>query len=40
MYETIQLYWPYILFVLGLAIGIPSAIHAAMTKDDVRAAIA
>lgn len=39
MYETLQSYWPYILFTLGLAIGIPAAIHAAMTKDDVRAAI-
>lgn len=39
MYATLQEYWPYILFTLGLAIGIPAAIHAAMTKDDVRAAI-
>ena len=39
MYETLQTYWPHILFALGLLMGIPAAIHAAMTKDDVRAAI-
>lgn len=39
MYATLQTYWPHILFALGLLFGIPAAIHAAMTKDDVRAAI-
>lgn len=39
MFDTVQLYWPYILALLGAVIGIPAAIHAAMTKDDVRAAI-
>jgi len=39
MYETLQTYWPHILFALGLLMGLPAAIHAAMTKDDVRAAI-
>ncbi len=32
-------YWPHLAFVLGLAIGGTAAIHAAMTKNDVRAAI-
>lgn len=34
-----QEYWPHIVFALGLLIGGPAAIHAAMTKNDVRAAI-
>lgn len=32
-------YWPYIVFVLSLVLGAAAAIHAAMTKSDVRAAI-
>ncbi|TSJ61022.1 cardiolipin synthase [Starkeya sp. 3C] len=32
-------YWPHITLVASTAIGIVAAIHAAMTKDDVRAAI-
>lgn len=32
-------YWPHIALVSSAAIGIVAAIHAAMTKDDVRAAI-
>lgn len=34
-----QEYWPHLAFVLSLAIGSTAAIHAAMTKQDVRAAI-
>ncbi|MEN3929864.1 phospholipase D-like domain-containing protein [Microvirga sp. W0021] len=32
-------YWPHIVFVLTIVCGVTAAIHAAMTKDDVRAAI-
>lgn len=32
-------YWPHIFFVITLIVGVIAAIHAAMTKDDVRAAI-
>src|SRR5690554_8171166 len=32
-------YWPHLAFVLSLAIGGTAATHAAMTKNDVRAAI-
>lgn len=32
-------YWPHIVFFGGLALGVPAAVHAAMNKDDVRAAI-
>ncbi|MFA5489780.1 MAG: phospholipase D-like domain-containing protein [Candidimonas sp.] len=32
-------YWPHIIFVLGLVASASAAIHAAMTKSDVRAAI-
>jgi len=32
-------YWPHLAFVLGLTIGGTAAVHAAMTKNDVRAAI-
>lgn len=35
-----QEYWPHIALVLSLAISIPTAIHAAMNKKEVRAAIA
>lgn len=34
-----QEYWPHIVFALGFLIGGPAAVHAAMTKNDVRAAI-
>ncbi|HUH41116.1 MAG TPA: cardiolipin synthase, partial [Castellaniella sp.] len=33
-------YWPHITALASLAIGAVAAIHAAMTKSDVRAAIA
>jgi cardiolipin synthase len=32
-------YWPHLAFILSLAVGGTAAIHAAMTKNDVRAAI-
>lgn len=32
-------YWPHITLILSLAISIPTAIHAAMNKSEVRAAI-
>src|SRR5690625_3333650 len=32
-------YWPHIAAILGLLMGVTAAIHAAMSKNDVRAAI-
>ncbi len=32
-------YWPHLAFILSIILGGAAAIHAAMTKDDVRAAI-
>ncbi|MFK8250159.1 phospholipase D-like domain-containing protein [Ancylobacter terrae] len=32
-------YWPHVVLVASIVIGIAAAVHAAMTKDDVRAAI-
>ena len=37
--EVFLTYWPHILFVISLLLGAVSAVHAAMTKQDVRAAI-
>ena len=34
-----DLYWPHLTFAAGLIIGLAAALHAAMTKDDVRAAL-
>ena len=39
MFQTLSDYWPHILVALSLALGTPAAIHAAMTKEEVRAAI-
>ncbi len=39
LYAFFQHYWPHLAFVLSLAIGSTAAIHAAMTKTEVRAAI-
>lgn len=39
MWEILSSYWPHILAILSLAIATVAAIHAAMTKDEVRAAI-
>ncbi|MEK1946154.1 MAG: phosphatidylserine/phosphatidylglycerophosphate/cardiolipin synthase family protein [Ensifer adhaerens] len=38
MIDLIQNYWPHFLVFLSFVLGVPAAIHAAMTKDDVRAA--
>jgi len=35
----LDLYWPHLTFAAGLIIGLAAALHAAMTKDDVRAAL-
>ncbi|MCQ2003766.1 cardiolipin synthase [Rhizobium sp. NRK18] len=39
MIDIIAHYWPHILAVLSVLLGAPAAIHAAMTKDDVRSAV-
>lgn len=39
MLRFLSEYWPHITLVTSAAIGVVAAIHAAMTKDDVRAAI-
>ncbi len=38
MLETFYAYWPHILVALSLILGVPAAIHATMTKEEVRAA--
>ncbi|ASY62822.1 Cardiolipin synthetase [Sinorhizobium sojae CCBAU 05684] len=38
MIGFIESYWPHFLALLSFALGAPAIIHAAMTKDDVRAA--
>jgi cardiolipin synthase len=39
MFETLSAYWPHILVALSIILGVPAAIHATMTKEEVRAAI-
>ena len=39
MFETFSAYWPHILVALSILLGVPAAIHATMTKEEVRAAI-
>ncbi|MCF6368974.1 cardiolipin synthase [Rhizobium halophilum] len=39
MLMLIEPYWPHVLFVLSLLLGATAAIHAAMTKEEVRSAI-
>lgn len=39
MLQAISDYWPHLLIVLSIVLGTPAAIHAAMTKEEVRAAI-
>ena len=39
MFEFLSAYWPHITVLFSVVVGVPAAIHAAMTKDDVRAAI-
>ncbi|OLP60001.1 cardiolipin synthase [Xaviernesmea oryzae] len=36
LFET---YWPHVLAVLSVTLGVPAAIHATMTKQEVRAAL-
>jgi cardiolipin synthase len=38
MFSLISAYWPHILAVLSITLGATAAIHAAMTKEEVRAA--
>ena len=40
LHEILSEYWPHILFVISGVAGTAAAVHAAMTKRDVRAAIA
>ncbi|TAM90862.1 MAG: cardiolipin synthase [Candidimonas sp.] len=37
--DTLLTHWPHIVFIVSAAAGATAAIHAAMTKNDVRAAI-
>ncbi|HLR13847.1 MAG TPA: phospholipase D-like domain-containing protein [Burkholderiaceae bacterium] len=39
LYAFFEHYWPHLAFILSLAIGGTAAVHAAMTKNEVRAAI-
>lgn len=39
MQDILAPYWPHTLFVISLVIGATAAIHAAMTKEEVRSAI-
>lgn len=39
MEDFLHEYWPHFLILLSIVIGTPAAIHAAMTKPDVRSAI-
>ncbi len=39
MFNLLITYWPHILLVLSIVMGATAAVHAAMTKEDVRAAI-
>lgn len=39
MIALITTYWPHILAVLSVVLGVPAAIHATMTKDEVRSAL-
>lgn len=39
MFETLQSYWPEVLAVLSIGMGTIAAVHAAMTKREVRSAI-
>ncbi|WP_337270029.1 phospholipase D-like domain-containing protein [Oryzifoliimicrobium ureilyticus] len=39
MIDMLSNYWPFILFSLSVLMGAAAAIHAAMTKEEVRAAI-
>ncbi|HMF66994.1 MAG TPA: phosphatidylserine/phosphatidylglycerophosphate/cardiolipin synthase family protein [Phyllobacterium sp.] len=39
MADYLFTYWPQIFFVLSIVLGVPAAVHATMTKEEVRAAI-
>lgn len=39
MIDLLTTYWPHILAVLSVILGVPAAIHATMTKDEVRSAL-
>ncbi|MCK8781408.1 cardiolipin synthase [Rhizobium sp. NTR19] len=39
MLETAEAYWPHILFIVSVVAGAAAAIHAAMTKEEVRSAV-
>ena len=39
MFEVLSAYWPHILAVLSITMGAVAAVHAAMTKREVRSAI-
>ncbi len=39
MADYLPTYWPQIFFVLSIVLGVPAAVHATMTKEEVRAAI-
>ncbi|OBZ94080.1 cardiolipin synthetase [Pararhizobium polonicum] len=39
MIVVLTTYWPHVLAVLSVVLGVPAAIHATMTKDEVRSAL-
>jgi cardiolipin synthase len=39
MIDTLVAYWPHFLAVLSVVLGVPAAIHATMTKQEVRSAL-
>ncbi|WP_426238307.1 phospholipase D-like domain-containing protein [Pararhizobium sp. DWP1-1-3] len=39
MIDLLTTYWPHILAALSIVLGVPAAIHATMTKDEVRSAL-
>jgi cardiolipin synthase len=39
MNALLTAYWPHLVLVVSIVLGVGAAVHAAMTKDDVRAAV-
>ena len=39
MIDMLISYWPHVLAVLSVILGVPAAIHATMTKEEVRSAL-
>jgi cardiolipin synthase len=39
MIDVLTTYWPHVLAVLSAVLGVPAAIHATMTKEEVRSAL-